>query len=188
MDFTPFFSPISWYPIVLVATTLSLVARTGSGETKVESHASSDTQPALLLKTAQSNPEASRTNVSEETPCTWQPWLACTAPGPPQESLVRDETRISLPVKPSLTRTTLGQLCVAPRTSRSLPVTTAPGRKPRVSGGTAGAAVQYSALNHCATREASCVPLCCCLCHTALLYLGQVAVVNENLFSTSRPG
>ena len=29
-----------------------------------------------------------------------------------------------------------------------------------------------------------CVTLCCCLCHTALLYLGQVAVVNENLFST----
>uniref|UniRef100_A0AAZ3RD89 DENN/MADD domain containing 4A n=1 Tax=Oncorhynchus tshawytscha TaxID=74940 RepID=A0AAZ3RD89_ONCTS len=69
-------------------------------------------QAALLLNTA--NPEASRTNVSEETPCTWQPWLARTAPGPPQESLVRDETRTSLPTKPSLTRTTLGQLCVPP--------------------------------------------------------------------------
>ena len=45
-------------------------------------------------------------------------WLACTVPGLPQESLVRDETRISLPAKPSLTRTTLGQLCVAPWTSR----------------------------------------------------------------------
>jgi hypothetical protein len=142
-----FSSPISWYPIVLVATILShrYNSRTGSGETKVESHASSDTQPnqaALLLNTTPSNPEASRTNVSEETPCTWQPWLARTAHGPPQELLVRDETRISLPAKPSLTRKTLGQLCVAPRTSRSRPVTTEPGREPRVSGGTAGAAVQ----------------------------------------------
>jgi hypothetical protein len=33
-----------------------------------------------------------------------------------------------------------------------------------------------------------CVTLCCCLCRTALLYLGQVTVVNENLFSTGLPG
>uniref|UniRef100_A0AAZ3SMP9 LRRCT domain-containing protein n=1 Tax=Oncorhynchus tshawytscha TaxID=74940 RepID=A0AAZ3SMP9_ONCTS len=51
--------------------------------------------------------------------------------------------RISLPAKPSLTRTTLGKLCVAPRTSRLRPVTTEPGREPRVSGGAAGAAVQH---------------------------------------------
>ena len=100
------------------------------------------TKPHCFLTQRASNPEASRTNVSEETPCTWQPWLARTAPGPPQESLVRDETRTSLPTKPSLTRTTLGQLCVAPRTSRSRPVTTEPGREPRDSDGTAGAAVQ----------------------------------------------
>jgi hypothetical protein len=31
-----------------------------------------------------------------------------------------------------------------------------------------------------------CVPLCCCLCRTAFLYLGQVAVVSENLFTTSQ--
>ena len=147
MNLTPFFSPISWYPIVVVATILShrYNSRTGSGETKVESHASSDTQPNqpyCFLTQHASNREASRNNVSEETPCVWQAWLARTAPGPPQESLVRDETRISLPAKPSLTRTTLGQLCVAPRTSRSRPVTTEPGCKPRVSGGAAGAAVQ----------------------------------------------
>ncbi|CDQ89768.1 unnamed protein product [Oncorhynchus mykiss] len=82
------------------------------------------TKPHCFLTQRTSNPEASRTNEPEETPCTWQPWLACTAPGP----------------------TTLCQLCVAPRTSRSRPVTTEPGREPRVSGGTA--------LNHCATREA----------------------------------
>ena len=33
-----------------------------------------------------------------------------------------------------------------------------------------------------------CVTLCCCLCRTALLNLGPVAVVNENLFSTGLPG
>ena len=33
-----------------------------------------------------------------------------------------------------------------------------------------------------------CVTLCCCFCRTALLFLGQVAVVNENLFSTGLPG
>ena len=136
----------------LVATILShrYNSRMGSGETKVESHASSDTQPnqaaiecyfpQCFLTQHASNPEASRTNVSEETLCTWQPWLARTVPGPPQESLVHNETRISLPAKPSLT--TLGQLCITPRTSRSRPVKTEPGRKPRVSGGTAGAAVQ----------------------------------------------
>ena len=61
------------------------------------------TKPHCFLTQRASNPEASRTNVSEATPCTWQPWLARTVPGPPQESLVRDETRISLPAKPSLT-------------------------------------------------------------------------------------
>ena len=77
------------------------------------------TKPHCFLTQRASNPEASRTNVSEETQCTWQSWLACTAPGPPQESLVRDETRISLPAKPSLTRTTLGQLCGALWNSQS---------------------------------------------------------------------
>uniref|UniRef100_A0A8K9XR41 Peptidase S9 prolyl oligopeptidase catalytic domain-containing protein n=1 Tax=Oncorhynchus mykiss TaxID=8022 RepID=A0A8K9XR41_ONCMY len=61
--FYPFFSPISWYPIVVVATILShrYNSRTGSGETKVESHASSDTQPNQLhcfLTQRASNPEA----------------------------------------------------------------------------------------------------------------------------------
>ena len=70
-----------------------------------------------------------------------------TAPGPQQDSLVCDETRTSLLTKPTLTRTTLGQLCVAPRSSRARP-----GAKP----GTlmAQLALQYSALNHCTTREA----------------------------------
>ena len=60
-EFYSFFSPILWYPIVVVATILSHCynSRTGSGETKVESHASSDTQPnqaALLLNTASIQP------------------------------------------------------------------------------------------------------------------------------------
>ena len=125
LNFTPF-SPQFRGIQLLVATILSrrYNSRTGSGETKVESHTSSIHNPTLTQRAS------------------WQPWLACTAPGPPQESLVRDETRISLPAKPSLTQTMLCQLCVAPRTTQSRPVTTEPGREPRVSGGTAGAAVQ----------------------------------------------
>ena len=69
-------------------------------------------------------------------------WLACTAPGPPQESLVRDETRISLLAKPSLPRPPLGQLCVAPWTSRSWPAATEPGHEPTVSGGKVSTAMQ----------------------------------------------
>ena len=63
------------------------------------------------------------------------------APGPSQESLVRDETRISLPAKPSLTRMTLGQLCVM-----------GVGANPESL--VAQLALQYSARNHCAIREA----------------------------------
>ena len=33
-----------------------------------------------------------------------------------------------------------------------------------------------------------CVTLCCCMCRIDMLYLGQVAVANENLLSTSLPG
>jgi hypothetical protein len=71
VEFDPFSSPISWYPIVLVATILSrrYNSRTGSGET------------------------------------------------------------LSLPAKPSLTWSTLGQLCITPRTAQSRPVATEPGRK-----------------------------------------------------------
>ena len=49
-EFYPFFSPTSWYPMFSsyhLDTILShrYNSRTGSGATKVESHASSDTQP-----------------------------------------------------------------------------------------------------------------------------------------------
>ena len=112
------------------------------------------TKPHCFLTHRASNPEDSRTNVSEETLCTWQPWLVRTAPGLPQESLVRDETRISLPANPSLAQTTLGYLCVAPRPSRSRPVMTEPGHESLV----AQLVLQYSALNHCATQEAAAAP------------------------------
>jgi hypothetical protein len=105
---TPSFSRISWCPIVSSYHLVSSL-QLPYGLRRVM-------RPPIHNPT---NPETSRTNVSEETPCTWRSWLAHTAPGPPQEFMVRDETRISLPAKPSLTRTTLGQLCVAPRTSRS---------------------------------------------------------------------
>ena len=113
-------------------------SRTGSGETKVESHESSDTQPnqaALLLNTARIQPRSQSHQCVGGNTVHLATWLACTAPGPPQESLVRDETRISLQTKPYLTRATLGQLCVAPWTSWSRPAATEPGLEPRVSGG-----------------------------------------------------
>ena len=77
-------------------------------------------------------------------------WSAGTAPGQPQELLVRDETRITLLAKPS--RMTLGQLCVAPQTSRTLPAATEPGLDPGCL--VAQLALRCSALNHCATQEA----------------------------------
>ena len=92
---------------LLVVTILShrYNSRTGSGETKVESHASSETQPnqaALLLNTACIQPGSQQHQCVGENTVHLATWLACTAPGPPQESLVRDETRTSLPTKPSL--------------------------------------------------------------------------------------
>ena len=129
-----------FFPIFVVSNCCSTIlshcynSRTGSGETKAECHASSDTQPNqpyCFLTQRASNPEASHTNVS--TPCTWQPWLARQVPGRPQESLVRDETRRSLPTNPSLTM--LGRLCGAPWPSRAQPGTTEPGREPRDSDG-----------------------------------------------------
>ena len=114
----------------LVATILShrYNSRTSSGETKVESHASSDTQAALLLNTARIQPGSQLHQCVGGNTVHLATFVS--VPGPPQELLVRDETRISLPANPFLTRATLGQLCVAPRISRLQPVTKEPGREP----------------------------------------------------------
>jgi hypothetical protein len=136
-----FFSPINSIQLI-VATLLShrYNSRTDWGETKIESHVTSETQPnqaTLLLNTARIQPGSQPHQCVGENTVHLATWLACTALGLPQESLVRDETRISLQAKPSLTRTTLGQLCVAPRSSRPWPAATEPGPESRVSGGTA---------------------------------------------------
>jgi hypothetical protein len=47
---------------------------------------------------------------------------------------------------------------------------------------------QFSAANDWNELQKSLKLETCCFCHTALLYLGQEAVVNENLFSTGLPG
>ena len=132
---------------MLVVTILShrYNSHTGSGETKVESHASSETHPdpaALLLNTARLQPGSQPHQCVGGNTVRLATLVSAHCARPLQESLVRDETRISLPAISSLTRTTLGQLCVRPRTSRSRPAATEPGRKPRVSGGTASAAMQ----------------------------------------------
>ena len=150
-----FFTPFHGIQL-LVVTVLShrYNSRTGSGETKVERHAYSETQPnqaALLLNTAHIQPGSQQHQCVGENPLHLATWLECTAPGPPQESLVRDETRISLRAKPSLTRTTLGQLCIALWTSRSGPAATQPRLKPESL--VAQLALRCSALDHCATWE-----------------------------------
>jgi hypothetical protein len=86
----PFFSPIGSYSLV---SSLQLPYGLGKGEGQ---------EPCIPRNTTQSsrtaswqcplNLEASCINVSEET---------CTAPDPPQESLVHDSTRTSLSAKPS---------------------------------------------------------------------------------------
>ena len=98
---------------LLVVTVLSHCcnSRTDSGEARVESHASSETQPtqaALLLNTARIQPGSQPHQFVGGNTVHLATWSACTAPCPPQES--REETRISLPAKPSLTQTMLGQL------------------------------------------------------------------------------
>ena len=138
--FLPPFSPQFRGIQLLVVTILShrYNSRTGLAQTKDESHATTATQPnqaALLLNTARIQPGSQSHQCVGGNTVHLATWLACAAPGPPQESLVRDETRISLPAKSSLTRTTLGQLCVGPWTSRSRPAATEPGLEPRVSGG-----------------------------------------------------
>ena len=115
----------------------------------VKRHAFSETQPnqaALLLNTARIQPGSQPHHCVRGNTVHLASWLARTVPSPPQESLVRNETRISHPAKPSLPQTTLGQLCVAPRTSQSL------GTNPESL--VAQLALQYSALTHCAIREA----------------------------------
>jgi hypothetical protein len=63
-------------------------SRTGLGETKVESHASSETQPnqaALLLNTACMQPGSQPHQCVGRNIVQQVTWLACTAPSPPQE-------------------------------------------------------------------------------------------------------
>ena len=130
-------------------------SRTGSGETKVESHASSETQPnqaALLLNTARIQPGSQLHQCVGRNTVHLATWLACTAPGPPQESLVHNETRISLPAKPPLTRMTKGSCA-------SLHGPPGRGRLRQSLGANpeslvAQLALHCSALDHCTTREA----------------------------------
>jgi hypothetical protein len=86
--------------------------------------------PNYFLTQCPLNPEASHTNVSEETPYSWQPCQRALNLGPPQESLVPAKSGRHWP-------------------NWSQPATTESGLKPRISSGTAS-----SAIDHCATREA----------------------------------
>ena len=136
------FTPFSWYPIVsscLIAKThIRARERRRSKAMRPPKHNPTKRTP----NTARIQPGSQPHQCVGGNTVHLATWLACTAPSPPQESLVRDETRISVPAKPSLTRSTLGQLCVAPRTSPSRTAATEPGHEPRVSGGTASTTMQ----------------------------------------------
>jgi hypothetical protein len=112
--FIPFSVLLQFYPqfhvIQLVVTVLShrCNSHTDSGEAKVESHASPETQPALLLDTTPTEHGSQPHQCVRGNTVHLATVSACIAPGPPQESLVRDGT------KPPLTRTILGQLCAVP--------------------------------------------------------------------------
>ena len=145
----------------MVVTVLShrCNSRTDSGEAKVESHASSETQPSQAAPTCQAvlNPEASRTNVSEETLSSWRPESACRDLAQHKGALERDGTRKSLPAKPSPNPGTLGQLCTASRASWS--AVTPPGIEP--GSVVTPQALQYLRLN--SDSDYSCKSLGVCL-------------------------
>ena len=74
----PLFSPISWYPIVssyYLVSSLQLLYGLGRDEGRKPCVLRYTTQPSSTTSLTQhaSNPEASCTNVSEETQCTWRP-------------------------------------------------------------------------------------------------------------------
>jgi hypothetical protein len=130
--------------LFLVATILShrYNSRTGSGETKVESHVSSGTQPnqaALFLNTAHIQPD---TNVSEATLASAH--CARPATGVPGARWDKD-----IPTGQALPNPDDGRPIV--RCPTDLPVAAGYDR--------AWARTQslwwHSAFNHCATREAS---------------------------------
>ena len=119
--FVPNFVVSNWQQLVFSHRCNS---RADSGEAKVESHASSETQPnlaALLFDTMHIQPGSQPHQCVGGNTVHLATWAECTASSPTQESLVCDETRISLPARPSLTRTALGQLCAAPWASRARP-------------------------------------------------------------------
>ena len=138
------FSP-QFCGIQLVVTVLSHRCKScmDSGEAKVESHTSSKhdpTKPHCFLTQWPLNPEASHTNVLEETLYTWQP----CQPGPPQESLECNGTRTSLQTKPSTNPDDAGPIVCRPM---GLPVAASCDRAwtwTRIS----------NVIDHCATREA----------------------------------
>ena len=98
--FDPFIAPISWYPIGSYSLVSSLQLPHG-----LESRASSDTRPnqaALPLDTVPSLPGSQPHQCVGGNTIHLAIVSACTAPDPPQESLLREGTRTSLPAKHSL--------------------------------------------------------------------------------------
>ena len=105
----PHFSPqMLWYPITILSHHCN--SPTDSGEEKVESCIRQTT----LLNTRPLNPEASCTNVLEETLFNWRPKSACRCPAHHKESLERDEPSKAPPAKPSNTPDEAGPIVHRP--------------------------------------------------------------------------
>ena len=125
--FTPLFLPnFAISKLVVAVLSHRCNSLTDSGEAKVQSCESSGKKNCQAVQCTL-NPEASRTNVSEETPYTWRPCQRACARPATQESLEHDGTRASLPAKPSPNPEDAGPIL---RLLTGLPVATQPGIKP----------------------------------------------------------
>jgi hypothetical protein len=101
--FTPFFSPISWYPIgssYSLVSSLELLYGLRRGDCWEPCVLRNTTQTSRTMTQCPSNPKpaAPMYRRKDRTP---GDRVSVHCPGPPQESLVHDETRISLLAKPS---------------------------------------------------------------------------------------
>ena len=130
--FTPF-SPQFRGVQLLVVTVLShrYNSRTGWGGRRsraMRPPKHNPTKPHCFLTQCASNPENQPHQCVGGNTVRLATWSACTAPVPPQESLVRQ----GYPYRPNppLTQTTMGQLCAAPWVSWSRPAATEPGLEP----------------------------------------------------------
>ena len=98
--FSPYFRCIRLLVVTILSHPYKLPNGLGRNEGRESCVLQNTTQPSsLLLNTARIQPGSQQHQSVGGNTVPLATWAACTAPGPPQESLVRDETRISLQAK-----------------------------------------------------------------------------------------